>query len=142
MVLGGVRIPVDFHLSGHSDGDAIAHAITDALLGAAAAGDIGEMFSDRDPENSGRDSLDMLRLAAGRVRAAGWDVLNADVAVIAERHRVGPHRVAMRERLADALGVAPDAVFVKGKTNEGLGWIGAGQGLAAHAVAAVARATR
>ena len=142
LVVAGVRMPGEARVDAHSDGDVAAHALTDALLGAAGLGDIGELFPNTDAANAGRDSLDMLRLAAERVRAAGWSVVNADVVVVAERHRVGPHRAAMRERLADALGVSPDAVFVKGKTNEGLGWIGAGQGLAAHAVAALARAAR
>lgn len=142
LVIGGVRMPGDARVDAHSDGDVAAHALTDALLGAAGLGDIGEMFPNTDPANAGRDSLEMLRLAAERARAAGWRVLNADVAVLVERHKVGPHRAAMRERLADALGVPAELVSVKGKTNEGLGWIGAGQGLAAHAVAALARAPR
>lgn len=140
LVVAGVRMPGDARVDAHSDGDVAAHALTDAVLGAAALGDIGELFPNTDVANAGRDSMEMLRLAAERVRAAGWRVVNADVAVVAERHRIGPHRAAMRERLAAALGVAPEAVFVKGKTNEGLGWIGAGEGLAAHAVAAIARA--
>lgn len=141
LVVGGVRMPGDARVDAHSDGDVAAHALTDALLGAAALGDIGELFPNTDTANAGRDSMEMLRLAAERVRAAGWAVVNADVAVVAERHTVGPHRAAMRARLAAALGVAPESVFVKGKTNEGLGWIGAGEGLAAHAVAAIARAS-
>lgn len=140
LVVAGVRMPGDARVDAHSDGDVAAHALTDALLGAAGLGDIGELFPNTDAANAGRDSMEMLRLAAERVRAAGWRVVNADVAVVAERHKVGPHRAAMRARLADALGVTPDAVFVKGKTNEGLGWLGAGEGLAAHAVAAIARA--
>lgn len=142
LVIGGVRMPGDARVDAHSDGDVAAHALTDALLGAAGLGDIGELFPDTEAANAGRDSLEMLRLAAERLRGAGWRVLNADVAVVAERHKVAPHRAAMRERLAEALGVGADVVFVKGKTNEGLGWIGAGQGLAAHAVAAITRAAR
>ncbi len=140
LVIAGVRMPGGARVDAHSDGDVAAHALTDAVLGAAGLGDIGELFPNTDPANAGRDSIDMLRLAVERVRAAGWRVANADVAVIAERHKVGPHRAAMRARLAAALAVAPDAVFVKGKTNEGLGAIGAGEGLAAHAVVAVVRA--
>ena len=140
LVIAGVRMPGDARVVAHSDGDVAAHAVTDAVLGAAGLGDIGELFPNTDAENAGRDSMEMLRLAVGRVRAAGWRVENVDVAVVAERHRVGPHRAAMRARLAEALGVGTEAVFVKGKTNEGLGWIGAGDGLAAHAVAALARA--
>jgi len=140
LVLGGVSIPSEVRLVGHSDGDAVAHAITDAVLGAAAAGDIGEMFADTDPANRGRDSIEMLRAAVGRVRATGFVVQQVDVTVITEEPKLAPYRTAMRERLADALGVAPDAVSVKGKTNEGMGWIGRGEGLACVAVATLAAA--
>ena len=139
LVLGGVRIPVDVHLAGHSDGDAIAHALTDAVLGAVGAGDIGEMFSDQDPANRGRDSLDMLRRAVARVHALGWSIVNADVTVVAERPKIGPHRDAMREVLGAALGVPASDVSVKGKTNEGMGWIGRGEGLGCIAVASLVR---
>jgi 2-C-methyl-D-erythritol 2,4-cyclodiphosphate synthase len=139
LVIAGVRMPGSARVAAHSDGDVVAHALTDAVLGAAGLGDIGELFPNTDATNAGRDSLEMLRLAVERVQAAGWTVANADVAVIAERHKVGPHRTAMREHLAAALGVAPEAVFVKGKTNEGLGALGAGEGLAAHAVATLVR---
>jgi 2-C-methyl-D-erythritol 2,4-cyclodiphosphate synthase len=132
--LGGIDIPSDVHLSGHSDGDAIAHALTDALLGAAVAGDIGEMFSDRDPVNRGRDSLDMLRAAVERARVLGWRVVHADVNVIAETPRIVDQRDAMRRILATALALDVDAVSVKGKTNEGMGWIGRGEGLACIAI--------
>ena len=137
--LGGVDISADMHLVGHSDGDAVAHAITDAVLGAAAAGDIGEMFSDRDPANRGRDSIEMLRLAVDRIRARGWRVTNADVSVVAERPRIVDYRDAMRGVLASALGVEIVDVSVKGKTNEGMGWIGQGEGLACIAVVTIAR---
>lgn len=137
--LGGVDIPSDVHLVGHSDGDAVAHAITDALLGAAAAGDIGEMFSDGDPANRGRDSIEMLRRAVERVRGLGWQVANADVSVVAERPRIVEHRDAMRGILASALGLDVDDVSVKGKTNEGMGWVGRGEGLACIAVVTLAR---
>ncbi len=140
LVIAGVRMPGDARVVAHSDGDVAAHAVTDAVLGAAGLGDIGELFPNTAAENAGRDSMEMLRLAVDRLRAAGWRIGNVDVAVVAERHKVGPHRAAMRARLAEALGVPPDAVFVKGKTNEGLGWIGADEGLAAHAVAALVRA--
>ncbi len=139
MRLGGIDIPSDVHLTGHSDGDAVAHAVTDAVLGAAAAGDIGEMFSDRDPANRGRDSLDMLRRAVERVRAMGWRVANADVSVVAERPRIVDHRDAMRGKLAGALGLDVERVSVKGKTNEGMGWVGRGEGLACIAVVTLAR---
>ena len=137
LILGGVPIPSDVHLEGHSDGDAVAHAITDAILGAAGAGDIGEMFSDRDPGNAGRDSIEMLSLAIARVAALGWTVQQVDVAIVAEKPRVSYHRELMRARLAAALGVDVGAVNVKGKTNEGMGWIGRGEGIACIAVATV-----
>jgi 2-C-methyl-D-erythritol 2,4-cyclodiphosphate synthase len=133
--LGGVEIPFDRHLVGHSDGDAIAHAVTDAVLGAAGAGDIGELFSDRDPDNRGRDSLEMLATAVARVRASGYCVSQVDVTVVAESPRVAPHREAMRAALAGVLSVHPSAVSLKGKTNEGMGWIGRGEGIACIAVA-------
>ncbi|MBV9880880.1 MAG: 2-C-methyl-D-erythritol 2,4-cyclodiphosphate synthase [Gemmatirosa sp.] len=139
MILGGVRVPSDVRLLGHSDGDAVAHALTDAILGAAAAGDIGEMFSDRDPANAGRDSIEMLRLAVARVAALGWRIGNVDVTVIAEQPKIGPHRDAMRATLAHALGVTTSDVSVKGKTNEGMGWIGRGEGLGCVAVATLVR---
>jgi 2-C-methyl-D-erythritol 2,4-cyclodiphosphate synthase len=135
LVLGGVRIPADVRLVGHSDGDAIAHAVTDAVLGAAGAGDIGEMFADTDPANAGRDSIEMLARAVSRVRDRGWVVEHVDVTVVAERPKIMPHREAMRARLAGALGVDGERVSVKGKTNEGMGWVGRGEGLACMAVA-------
>ena len=135
LILGGVPIPSDVHLEGHSDGDAAAHAITDAILGAVAAGDIGEMFSDRDSANKGRDSMEMLRAAVERVRALGWTVHQVDVAIIAERPKISSHRELMRDRLGAALGIGASQVSVKGKTNEGMGWIGRGEGIACIAVA-------
>jgi 2-C-methyl-D-erythritol 2,4-cyclodiphosphate synthase len=141
MRLGGVDIPSDLHCAGHSDGDAICHAVTDAMLGAAALGDIGEMFPDTDAANRGRDSIEMLRAALARVSKAGWRVSNVDVTVITQLPKIGPHRLAIRERLASVLEVGVDDVFVKGKTNEGLGWIGRGEGLAVMAVATVMRAS-
>ncbi len=135
LILGGVSIPADERLIGHSDGDAIAHALTDAILGAAAAGDIGEMFADTDPANLGRDSIQMLRAAVERVAVRGWAVAQADITVIAERPRILPHRDAMIKRLSAAVGVAGDAMSLKGKTNEGMGWIGRGEGIACIAVA-------
>lgn len=137
--LGGVDIPHDRSLAGHSDGDAVAHAITDAILGAAGAGDIGAMFPDTDPANRGRDSLEMLRLAAGAVRTLGWRVGNVDVTVVTESPRIGPYRDAMRAALASALGAEAGDVSIKGKSNEGMGSIGSGEGLACFAVASLAR---
>lgn len=135
MRLGGVDVPDDRHCAGHSDGDAICHAVTDALLGAAALGDIGALFPDTDPANKGKDSIVMLAAAVQAVHAAGWVVGNVDVTVVAERPKIGPHREAMRARLAETLGVPVADVFVKGKTNEKLGWIGNGEGLGVIAVA-------
>jgi 2-C-methyl-D-erythritol 2,4-cyclodiphosphate synthase len=139
LILGGVPIPGDVHLEGHSDGDAVAHAITDAILGAAAMGDIGEMFSDRDPANKGKDSIEMLAAAVARLRAAGWRVQQVDVTIVAEKPRIAAHREPMKSRLAPALGVSVDDVSVKGKTNEGMGWIGRGEGIACVAVATIAQ---
>ena len=135
IILGGVRIASEVRLVGHSDGDAVAHAVTDAVLGAAAAGDIGEMFADTDEKNRGRDSIEMLRAAVERVRRRGWSVGNVDVTVIAERPKIGPYRDAMRTALAAALGIDADAVSVKGKTNEHMGFVGREEGLACIAVA-------
>ena len=140
--LGGIDIPGDVHSVAHSDGDAVCHALTDAILGAVGAGDIGELFPDTDPANAKRDSIDMLRIAVSRVHTFGYVVANADVTVIAERPKLGSHRDAMRRKLADALGVEQSAVFVKGKTNEGMDAIGRGEGLAAIAVATLAQLPR
>lgn len=142
MILAGCRIPSDVVLVGHSDGDAVAHAVTDAVLGAAGAGDIGAMFADTDARNRGRDSLEMLRLAVERVGALGWAVHNVDVTVVAERPRIGPHRDAMRTSLAKTLAVDISRVSIKGKTNEGMGWVGRGEGLACMAVASLTPVAR
>lgn len=139
MRLGGIDIPAAMHCAGHSDGDAVCHAVTDAILGAAGLGDIGEMFPDTDAANKGKDSVVMLEAAVARLHAAGWRVGNVDVTVITQQPKIGPHRGAMRERLAATLQIAVDDVFVKGKTNEGLGWIGRGEGLAVTATASVLR---
>lgn len=135
LILGGVRIESERGLLGHSDADAVCHAITDAVLGAAGLGDIGEMFPDTDPANKDRDSVEMLEAAVGRVSGAGYVVRNVDVSVIAESPRLSPERDKIRSRLAAALGVHFSAVSVKGKSNEGMGWIGRGEGLACIAVA-------
>ncbi len=140
MRLGGVDIDVAFHCAGHSDGDAICHAVTDAILGAAGLGDIGEMFPDTAAENKGKDSVVMLEAAVARIAVAGWRVNNVDITVIAQRPKIGPHRAAIRARLASALRLSPDDVSVKGKTNEGMGWIGREEGLAVMSVATLARA--
>jgi 2-C-methyl-D-erythritol 2,4-cyclodiphosphate synthase len=135
--LGGITIPHHQALTGHSDADAIAHAVTDALLGAAGEGDIGAMFPDSDPANRMRDSLEMLSLAVSHLRDRGWRPNNVDVTVIAEQPRIAPYREAMRDALAGALNLERASVSVKGKTNEGMGWIGRGEGIACIAVATV-----
>jgi 2-C-methyl-D-erythritol 2,4-cyclodiphosphate synthase len=130
MRLGGVDLPAEFHCAGHSDGDAVCHAVTDAVLGACALGDIGALFPDTDPANKGKDSVVMLEAAMARVWEAGYQVGNVDITVVTEWPKVGPHREAMRARLAAALRTSTDRVFIKGKTNERMGWIGRGEGLA------------
>jgi 2-C-methyl-D-erythritol 2,4-cyclodiphosphate synthase len=142
MILGGVEIPSEQRLQGHSDADAVAHALTDAILGAACAGDIGSMFPDSDPANKGRNSMEMLSLAVERVESMGFAVVHSDITVIAESPRIGPHRAAMCDALALALRVPASMVSVKGKTNEGMGWIGRGEGLACIAVATLAEVPR
>jgi 2-C-methyl-D-erythritol 2,4-cyclodiphosphate synthase len=139
MVLGGVRIPSDVHLHGHSDGDAVAHAVTDAILGAAALGDIGAMFSDTDSANAGRDSIEMLEQAVARLADAGWRVAQVDVVVIAETPKIAPHRAAMCARIAGAARIDAADVSIKGKTNEGMGFVGRGEGIACLATATILR---
>ena len=141
LILGGVSIPSDVGLVGHSDGDAICHAVTDAVLGAAGLGDIGEMFSDKDARNKNRDSIEMLALAVKRVTDAGFTPVQADVTVIAESPKLAPYRDKMRERVGFALGIESSDVSVKGKSNEGMGWIGRNEGLACIAVVTL-RGTR
>ncbi len=135
LVLGGVAIPHDHGLAGHSDADAVAHALTDAILGAAGLGDIGQHFPPADAQWKDADSVGLLRLAHDRARAAGWRLHQADVTVVAEAPRIGPHARAMAARLADATGADPALIAIKGKSNEGMGWIGRGEGIAVLAVA-------
>ena len=135
LTLGGVLIPLDVGLLGHSDADAICHAVTDAILGAAGLGDIGEMFADTDPANKNRDSIEMLTAAVKRISTAGYSVNQIDVSVVTESPRLAPHREKIRARLASALGIDSASVSVKGKSNEGMGWIGRREGLACIAVA-------
>ncbi|MET0211525.1 MAG: 2-C-methyl-D-erythritol 4-phosphate cytidylyltransferase [Vicinamibacterales bacterium] len=135
LVLGGVTIPFDKGLAGHSDADAVCHAVTDAILGAAGAGDIGRHFPDSDPAWKDADSIALLRRAVEIVGAAGYVVLNVDIVVIAEQPKVTPHAEEMRRNLARAIGILPDQVSVKGKTNEGVGSVGAGESIAVHSVA-------
>jgi 2-C-methyl-D-erythritol 2,4-cyclodiphosphate synthase len=139
LVLGGVRIEHPRGMSGHSDGDVLAHALTDAVLGAAGMEDIGALVPSGDPALAGADSLELLREAWRRVRDAGWELENADVVLIGEEPRLAPHRDAMRERLADALGGAPERVAVRATTTDGLGFTGRREGLAAQAVALLRR---
>jgi 2-C-methyl-D-erythritol 2,4-cyclodiphosphate synthase len=134
-ILGGVRIPNTPGLDGFSDGDALAHAVTDALLGAAALGDIGAHFPPGDERWRGADSMDLLRRAVALVHQAGYRIENVDTTLICELPKIGPHAAAIRASLAAALGVEFGAVSVKGKTNEGMGWEGEGKGIAVHAVA-------
>jgi 2-C-methyl-D-erythritol 2,4-cyclodiphosphate synthase len=140
LVLGGVAINHPRGLVGHSDGDVIAHALTDALLGAAGLGDIGSLFPSDDERYRGADSLVLLAEAYGRVREAGLELVNADCVLIGEEPRIADVRDLMRERLAGALGVGVDRVAVRATTTDGLGFTGRGEGLAAQAVALLASA--
>lgn len=135
LILGGVRIPHAVGLIGHSDADAIAHALTDAILGAAALGDIGHLFPDTDAKWKDADSMTLLADAHGRVRMNGWTLQQTDVTVVAQAPKLAPYVPAIRARLADVLGVEEGAVSVKAKTNEGMGFIGRGEGIAVMAVA-------
>jgi 2-C-methyl-D-erythritol 2,4-cyclodiphosphate synthase len=137
LILGGVTIPSERGLLGHSDADAVCHAVTDAVLGAAAAGDIGGHFPDTDPAWAGASSLDLLRRAVAIVAQCGWAVTNVDVVVIAERPRLKPFVEAMKSNLASALDITADRISIKGKTNEGVGELGRGEAIAVHAVALV-----
>ncbi|WP_298432124.1 2-C-methyl-D-erythritol 2,4-cyclodiphosphate synthase [Ottowia sp.] len=139
LVLGGVTIPHTHGLLGHSDADALLHAITDALLGAAGLGDIGTLFPDSDARFAGADSAILLAEAARQVGAAGWRVGNVDCTVIAQAPRLAPHRAAMRQRIAAALGVAEDQVNVKAKTAERIGPVGQGASIEARAVVLLVR---
>jgi 2-C-methyl-D-erythritol 2,4-cyclodiphosphate synthase len=142
LVLGGVEIPHRFGLEGHSDADAVCHALMDALLGAVAAGDIGLHFPNTDPRWKNADSLDMLARVAGIVRAAGYEIANVDAMVMAEEPKLAPHIPLMRERVARALGVESSQVSVKAGTHEKLGAIGRGEGIGVLATAALFRNNR
>jgi 2-C-methyl-D-erythritol 2,4-cyclodiphosphate synthase len=139
LVLGGVTIPHTHGLLGHSDADALLHAITDALLGAAGLGDIGRHFPDTDPAFAGADSMRLLAEAALRVRAAGWGVVNVDSTIVAQAPKMAPHIPAMRERIAAALGLADAAINVKAKTAEKMGPVGEGRAIETRAVCLLAR---
>ncbi len=137
--LGGVEVPFERGLIGHSDADAVCHAVTDAVLGAANLGDIGRLFPDHDPRWKDADSLRLLAEAWTLVAGAGWRLANLDIVVIAERPKIGPHAAAIRASLAGALGVSPDDISIKGKTNEGVDATGRGEAIAVHAVALLVR---
>ena len=139
LVIGGMTIPHDRQARGHSDADVLLHAITDAILGAAALGDIGELFPDDDPVNKGRDSAEMLRVAADRVAAAGWGIVNLDCVIFAQRPKILPYRSRIRERIAGILGIDEGSVWLKAKTGEGVGAIGEEQAIAAECVVLLER---
>jgi 2-C-methyl-D-erythritol 2,4-cyclodiphosphate synthase len=136
-ILGGQRIAFERGLLGHSDADAVAHAVTDAILGAASAGDMGALFPDTDPRWKDADSLVLLRMAREHINRLGFHPLQADITIICEKPRLGVYKQAMALAIAGELGVAPDAVGIKAKTNEGMGFIGRGEGVAVLAVATV-----
>jgi 2-C-methyl-D-erythritol 2,4-cyclodiphosphate synthase len=140
LVLGGVEIPGVPGLHGFSDSDVLAHAVIDAVLGAAALGDIGRHFPDTDQRYENADSVELLREVVARAAGEGWRVVNVDATVICEEPRIAPHADQMAERLADALGVEAGRVSIKGTTNEGMGFIGRGEGIATIAVAMLERA--
>ncbi len=137
IILGGIKIPFDKELTGHSDGDALCHAVIDALLGAAALGDIGEHFPDSDPRYKGASSIELLRKVAGEIASAGYSISNIDAVVVAEAPRLLPYKGQIEWNIAEAVGIEFGRVSVKGKTAEGLGPIGAGEALCAEAVALV-----
>jgi 2-C-methyl-D-erythritol 2,4-cyclodiphosphate synthase len=139
LVLGGVQIPGEPGLEGHSDADVVTHAVIDALLGAAGLGDIGRHFPDDDPAYRDADSIELLTQSTALAREQGWQVINVDATVICERPRLAPHVDDMKERLGHGLGIAADRVNVKATTNEGMGFIGRGEGIAALAVALIER---
>ena len=138
-ILGGVSIPDHPGLKGHSDGDAVCHALIDALLGAAGLGDVGSHFPPTDDTWKGADSVELLRRAVEILERDNYQVVNVDVTVICQTPKIGPLSDAMRERLGEVLRIGPGHVSVKGKTHEARGWIGAGEGLVVHAVALVDR---
>lgn len=138
--LGGIPLPHDRRAVGHSDADVLLHSVTDALLGAAALGDIGELFPDTDPANRGRASADMLGVALENVRAASWQLVNLDCVIFAQRPKILPHREAIRHQLAGLLGCGTEQIWLKAKTGEGVGPIGEEQAIAAECVVLLERA--
>jgi 2-C-methyl-D-erythritol 2,4-cyclodiphosphate synthase len=137
LILGGVELEHDQGLAGHSDADVLTHAVIDALLGAAALGDIGQHFPDTDPRFAGADSLGLLRTVVTDLSGRGWEIGNVDATVVLERPKLAPHRDAIRSSLATALGLPLDAVSVKATTGERMGFVGRGEGAAALAVATI-----
>ena len=139
LILGGVTVPFDRGLLGHSDADALTHAVMDALLGAAALGDIGKLFPDSDAAYAGADSIALLERVTALLREHGWQVGNVDATVVAQAPKLAPYIPEMRRRLAEAMGLDVDCVSVKATTEERLGFTGSGEGMAAHAVALIER---
>lgn len=139
IMIGGIAVPFERGALGHSDADVLLHAMTDALLGAAGLGDIGQWFPDTDPANKGKDSADMLASAWAAVRQEGWSLVNLDAVVFAQRPKIAPYRQAIQRRIAEILGVEPERVSVKGKTGEGVGPIGKEEAVAAECVALLIR---
>ena len=139
LILGGVHVPYDRGLDGHSDADVLTHAVMDALLGAAALGDIGKLFPDSDAAYAGADSIALLERVTALLREHGWQVGNVDATVVAQTPKLAPYIPEMRRRLAEAMGLDVDCVSVKATTEERLGFTGSGEGMAAHAVALIER---
>lgn len=139
LMLGGVTVPFDRGLLGHSDADVLTHAVMDALLGAAALGDIGKLFPDSDEVYAGADSIALLERVTALLREHGWQVGNVDATVVAQAPKLAPYIPEMRRRLAEAMGLDVDCVSVKATTEERLGFTGSGEGMAAHAVALIER---
>ena len=135
LIVGGVEIPHHKHAVGHSDADVLLHAITDAILGAAALGDIGELFSDTDESNRGRDSAEMLQVAYGKVKQAGYSIVNLDTIVFAQRPKLSQFKQAIKQRIADVLGIDPGVVSVKAKTGESVDAVGKELAIQAQAIA-------
>ena len=134
LILGGVTIPYEKGLLGHSDADVLLHAVSDALLGAAGLGDIGKHFPDTDPQYKGADSMELLRVVVSRVLEKGYRISNIDVTMIAQKPKLRPHIEAMEQNIAAAVGIQPDRVNVKATTEEQLGFTGTGEGMRCHAV--------
>ena len=140
LILGGVEIPYEFGLLGHSDADVLTHASIDALLGAAGMGDIGHHFPDTDPKYAGADSMKLLEAVMDKLKSAGWKVGNVDSTIVAQRPKLAPYLSLMQQNLADAMGVQLNQINIKATTEEKLGFTGSGEGMAAHAVALLLKA--